>query len=159
MEKTILRTLRLSDVNAVTALERVCNPMPWNEGDLTPFAADFDSGNSTSKSIGLAAILENSGQVVGYVCAQSVVDEAEILVLGVAPEYRGQGFGQSLLTELISVLKAGGCASLFLEVRFNNQAAVSLYQKMGFVQTGIRKGYYADNGEDARLLQFNITPP
>ncbi len=99
-------------------------------------------------------MLENGGQAVGYICAKAVVDEAEILVLGVAPEYRGQGIGQSLLIELLVVLKALGCTKVFLEVRFNNQAATSLYQKMGFVQTGIRKGYYADNGEDARLLRW-----
>jgi ribosomal-protein-alanine N-acetyltransferase len=102
--------------------------------------------------MGLAAAAEG-GTVAGYVCASQGFGEAEILVLGVDPAFRRRGLARALLQALTGALKARGCDTVFLEVRRSNAAAVALYLSAGFREIGMRKGYYADSGEDALLLR------
>jgi ribosomal-protein-alanine N-acetyltransferase len=68
---------------------------------------------------------------------------------------QGNGYGQSLLQEVIDSQKNSAVDTIILEVRPTNIAAMRLYQKMGFLQVGIKTGYYHDdNGiEDAVVLQ------
>lgn len=74
----------------------------------------------------------------------------EILYLATSPQFRRQG----LMYELLKALK-GYCGQqpIWLECRASNQAALKLYEKLGFRRTGLRKGYYKD-GMDAILLNF-----
>lgn len=83
-----------------------------------------------------------------------VLDEAELLDIGVAPTARRQGLGARLLAEVIATARAAGATRLMLEVRAGNQAAQALYQRAGFMVTGRRKGYYPapDGREDACLM-------
>ena len=120
--------------------------MPWKRDDLLP-ASGF---------LGWVAEVDDAG-LVGYVCVGAVGDQAEILILGVNPDHRKQGIAFSLLSEVRDVLKARGIRNLFLEVRQLNEAAAALYRKAGFTETGLRKGYYADTGENARLLRLELS--
>ena len=86
---------------------------------------------------------------------QLLEDEAEILIFGVHPEVRRQGIGQALLEHMRQILETSGCRAIFLEVRKSNVAAISLYQRFGFRETGMRKSYYADNGEDALVMRYD----
>lgn len=78
-------------------------------------------------------------------------DEAHILTIAVRPEFRGQGIGRWLLLYLIDEARREGCGSIVLEVRPSNEAALRLYEKLGFVLIGRRKRYYPDK-EDALVL-------
>ena len=102
----------------------------------------------------------NRGVPLGYVLAGMVAGEAEILILGVHPDAHRKGLGRLLLEALFTHLKALSdpfvAESVFLEVRSGNHAAIRLYETVGFAQVGLRKGYYADNGEDAVLLRREI---
>jgi [ribosomal protein S18]-alanine N-acetyltransferase len=93
-------------------------------------------------------------KIIGYSTLSVVVDEAEIIDLEITTAYRRQGFGCLLLQELIRVAKQQGAQKIFLEVRRSNQAAINLYQKMGFKIINIRKNYYSaqDGREDALVL-------
>ena len=155
MQKHILRELLDSDIPAVSELERLCNPMPWNAKDLIRFASHSgDSHDSGSLHIGRVAVLVETEQIIGYVCSNLVGSEAEILVLGVAPEHRRQGVGESLIMDLRAILEALGCYVLFLEVRESNAPAIALYCNVGFEEIGLRKGYYADTGEGAKMMRW-----
>lgn len=79
----------------------------------------------------------------GFILLRIVLDEAEILTFAVAPNAQGQGVGAALLTLALAQAKSCGVVRVFLEVAANNAAACALYSRAGFVQTGIRKGYYA----------------
>lgn len=131
---------------AITALERLCNPMPWTMEALRPFVSG--KGSWVAETVG-------TEEPVAYLCLQLLEDEAEILIFGVHPEVRRQGIGQALLEHMRQILETSGCRAIFLEVRKSNVAAISLYQRFGFRETGMRKSYYADNGEDALVMRYD----
>lgn len=76
--------------------------------------------------------------------------EYEIHTIGVDPDVQGQGIGRAILDRLLDVA-AGGM--VFLEVRTDNQAAISLYESAGFVTIGKRKRYYRVSGADAYTMR------
>lgn len=95
--------------------------------------------------------------MVGYTVFQRILDEAELLNIRVAPAYRRRGVGRHLLAACLAELE--GARYLHLEVRASNRAALALYREAGFVQVGIRRGYYplATGGrEDALLLGLDL---
>ena len=81
--------------------------------------------------------------VVGFVLVRTVVDEAEILTVAVAPSHRRRGVGRALIEEAIRRLYRDRVAALFLEVDAGNVAALALYRRLRFRQVGERRGYYA----------------
>ena len=92
-------------------------------------------------------------QITGFVLLQSIVPEAELFRLVVAPQFRRQGVGLLLLQSSLRHLHTMGVQTCFLEVRDSNKAAQSLYERVGFRETGRRKKYYRVPVEDALLLQ------
>jgi len=102
-----------------------------------------------------------TGAACGFVIAQTLGDEAEILTLGVAPEARRQRVARRLLSDLIARLSAAGTRQLWLEVAADNLAGLGLYQGLGFVGRGRRRDYYRrETGEtvDALRLVLEISP-
>lgn len=90
--------------------------------------------------------------VVGFAVLWWVLDQAELANLAVQPEMRGRGIGSALLDQAISHAGSVGAESLFLEVRASNESAQGLYKSRGFLQISLRKGYYQNPREDARIL-------
>ena len=99
-------------------------------------------------------LLNHEGFVLCSVCR----DEAEILTLGVLPEARRKKVGTHLLEDLFSLLKKQGIKTLFLDVDAQNKPAVLLYEKVGFEQVGMRKGYYTHGLQkhDALIFQKKL---
>ncbi len=77
----------------------------------------------------------------GFALTRTIMDEAELLLLAVAPEHRRHGVGGALLRAAADQCRAAGAEKLHLEVRGGNPAA-SLYASHGFVKVGERRGYY-----------------
>lgn len=92
-------------------------------------------------------LAEVDDEPAGFALARRILDEAELLLLGVAPARRGRGIGGALLRAVIAEAAAMGCAKLHLEVRAGNGAA-RLYADHGFAKTGERPGYYKGVGGD-----------
>ena len=92
----------------------------------------------------------------GFVLARVVCDEAEVLTIAVMPAARRQGLGRALLTGAMRDAAGRGAQSMFLEVARDNTAALRLYRGMGFVQVGLRAGYYPGNG-DALVLRAGLS--
>ena len=101
-------------------------------------------------------VAESGSGIVGYVVGRSVLDEAEILNLGVDPPARRQGVARALVRDLLSGFAAARIRSVFLEVRESNLAALALYQSFGFRPVGRRPRYYRRPIEDAVLLRVDI---
>jgi ribosomal-protein-alanine N-acetyltransferase len=77
----------------------------------------------------------------GFYLSRSVLDEEELLLLGVDPAFRRRGLGSTLLTSFIDAASKRGVRRLHLEMRRNNPAA-RLYASHGFHPVGVRPGYY-----------------
>ena len=73
--------------------------------------------------------------------------------VAVHPDFRRQGIGQMLVAALADELKQAGNRCLTLEVRASNAPAIAMYQKLGFEQVGLRKNYYRNPREDAKILR------
>ena len=145
MNKIIIKNMTKSDVDNVVKLEEASyGKHHWSkesfynelENDLSHYYCAFD-GN---------------GNLLGYCGCWHIFEEAHITTLSVNPEYRRQKVAQALLIKLIEDCYQEKIKYITLEVRESNVAAISLYDKNGFVSIGERKGYYQDNNEDALIM-------
>lgn len=103
--------------------------------------------------------LKNSGCEIimsenGFIVYRIVVDEAEIITIGVNPDFRRQGIAAAMVGIIEKTLKNQGVKKIFLEVASNNIPAQKLYENSGFVQVGLRPKYY--DGVDAILMSKDI---
>ncbi len=112
---------------------------------------------STPRRIALVAASSQSGSIVGYAVASLLPPQAELESIAVAQESQRLGLGESLFQALAAKLKAAGVGELRLEVRASNRPALAFYRALGFAQTGLRPGYYADPMEDAVLLALQLS--
>jgi ribosomal-protein-alanine N-acetyltransferase len=86
---------------------------------------------------------------VGFVMAQLAADEAEILSVGVTPAWQRKGVGRKLIEGVARAAQRAEAKKLFLEVAADNDAAMELYRRAGFLGTGLRRGYYQRSGGTA----------
>lgn len=142
------RQMNPSDLNEVMTIERASFSYPWS-------ARFFLQELRVPCARSLLAILE--GKSVGYIIYWLLPNEVDIHNLAVHPTYRRKGVGKSLLQAVIDEGRRRGSSRVTLEVRRSNEAAQRLYQSLGFVMQGVRKGYYSDDGEDAlaMVLEFD----
>jgi len=138
-----VREMRRGDVPQVLVIEASSSATPWTR-------AMFLSELGRPGTIDLVA--DRGGDVLGYIMVSRYADVWHILNVVVREAHRDQGIGGQLLEELF--LRAGGKPHLgfTLEVRVSNAGAIHLYRRKGFVDHGIRPGYYSDNGEDALIM-------
>ena len=96
--------------------------------------------------------LELNEQVIGYMGLWFILDEGHITNIAITPNYRGQRWGEFLMRSVMEKMAEQGMERMTLEVRVSNSSAQSLYKRLGFTIAGVRKGYYADNQEDAIIM-------
>lgn len=89
-------------------------------------------------------VLLNEGQLIGYIIAKKIFDEAEIYEIAISPNFQNQGHGSHLLKKLIEELFNSEINSILLEVRENNTNAINLYEKYNFKTYLVRKNYYGN---------------
>jgi len=87
------------------------------------------------------------------------MDFAEIMTVEVDPAAQGQGLGRILMDKLVEVADQAGLSRVLLEVADNNDAAIGLYQAMGFAVIGRRQGYYQPSGQDALVMELRRGRP
>lgn len=95
-------------------------------------------------------------QLLAFAGLWQILDEGHITNIAVAPQYRRRGIGEWLLRRVAVELQARNGIALTLEVRSHNQAAIALYEKLGFRNAGRRKGYYDDPPDDALIMWWNL---
>jgi len=140
----------LQDVDRLYEIECACFSKPWSKDALS------DLISNRSKYLCLAAYASElqSRTIFGYVGFLFVLDEGEITNIAVHPDYEGLGIGYSLMEAVKNDCREQGIGRIHLEVRPGNVPALAVYRKCGFEQTGRRRGYYADTGEDALLFTW-----
>jgi ribosomal-protein-alanine N-acetyltransferase len=141
--KIKIRQMRNGDIAQVVVIETASSPKPWTR-------AMFQSELGRPGTIDLVA--DRGGDVLAFMMVSRYADVWHILNICVREAHRGQGIGGGLLEELF--VRASGTPHLgfTLEVRVSNATAIHLYRRRGFMEHGIRPGYYSDNGEDAIIM-------
>lgn len=144
----MLKTLRFENLTeahlaAILAIESEVNTAPWSE-------RSFRNELGHERGVFLVAILD--GEVVGYGGVWLVIDEAHITTVAVAPNQQRKGIGWRLMVQLLDKAKERGMTCSTLEVRAGNTAAISLYERLGYVVAARRRAYYPDNKEDAIVM-------
>lgn len=92
----------------------------------------------------------------GFLLLRFAADEAEVLTIAIDPTRRGRGYGHMLMMAGIERLIRRDVAHLFLEVDEGNTPAIRLYRKLGFIEVGKRKGYYATATGPATALVMRL---
>ena len=133
-------------VAAVAALEKLCFADPWS---LSSIASELNN------PLALWLVAVKDGDLIGYIGSQSVMGESDMMNVAVHPDHRRKGLGEMLVLALCEAL-SGENTSLALEVRSSNAPAISLYEKLGFVQVGLRRNYYRNPKEDALILRKEL---
>jgi len=113
---------------------------PWDEASFATMLAQP----------GMHGFLDERG---GFLLLRIVMDEAEIITIGVATPR--QGIATALLAQGIAAARAAGVQKIHLEVAEDNTPARALYAAQNFTQTGRRKAYYA-NGAAALTLALDL---
>ncbi|KUO74822.1 MAG: hypothetical protein APF77_11210 [Clostridia bacterium BRH_c25] len=144
-----LQDMSPEDIDQVFEIENLSFSAPWSRES---FESEL-SQNSLARYI----VAKVDGNVAAYGGMWIVLDEAHITNIAVHPDYRGRKIGEKLVRALLQTAKDSEAARITLEVRASNDTARKLYKKLGFEDNGIRKGYYADTGEDAVIMWKELT--
>lgn len=141
-----LRRLTLADLAAIERIERRAYPTPWSR---SMFAGEL----AKPSSICLGAFDTDAREaLVGYLIISRYADAWHVMNVAVHADYRGQGVATTLLNRLFDLTAGDDRRGYTLEVRVSNEGAIKLYEKLGFVARGVRRGYYTDNREDALIM-------
>ncbi len=145
-----IRPMTIEDCRQVAQIERICFSNAWS---VSMFESLFlypenhyfvaEQGQEIPLIVGFAGIL-------------TAIDTADVMNIGVLPEYRKQGIGALLLQNLEEKAKFYNCTQMMLEVRESNMPAVHLYQKHGYIQIAIRKNYYSNPTENGIVMQKRL---
>lgn len=144
-----LRPWSKADIPHMAVIESQAYPFPWPESVMRDCLL---AGH-------LGWIAMARGEIAAYAIVMRVLDEAHLLNLCTAPDWQGQGVGRGMLRWLMDTCAAMGMTRMLLEVRASNGPAIGLYRSEGFIEDGIRKGYYPSSGgrEDAILMSRTLT--
>ena len=135
--------MRRRHLPSVLRIEGEVYPRPWSE--------ELFLGEITYQS--RAYVVARVGpEVVGYAGLLVIADDGHITTVAVDPRWRRHAVASRMVLELCRQAVERGCNQLTLEVRASNRGAQELYRHFGFAPAGVRKGYYADDGEDAIIM-------
>ena len=138
-----VRPLRPSDLDAVERIERSSYPTPWSR---SMFAGEL----AKPSSICLGAF--QGADMLGYLIVARYVDAWHVMNVAVDEGFRSRGIARGMLERLFESTVGDVERGYTLEVRVSNETAIELYRRLGFVETGVRRGYYTDNREDALIM-------
>jgi ribosomal-protein-alanine N-acetyltransferase len=142
----IYRRMTLEDVPVVHEIDLLSFSLPWPERSFR-----FEISENP---VARGWVAETDGHIVAMLVLWRIIDEAHIATIATHPDFRRQGIGERLMIEALLRAREEGARHAFLEVRAGNLAAQTLYNKYGFITTGVRPRYYKDNDEDAILMDL-----
>ncbi len=138
-----LRRLGLGDLPAVEAVERRSYRTPWSR---TMFQGEITRPGSRCYGA------FDGKTLVGYLIVSKYTDAWHIMNVAVDEPYRRRGVARLMLETLLRETSEDGTRGHTLEVRVSNHGAIRLYEELGFRPSGMRRGYYTDDREDALVM-------
>lgn len=139
----ILRKMTPQDIDEVMRIEQKSFTLPWSRES---YLGELKNNFATY------LVCDYEGEVVGYGGIWVVFEEAHITNVAVDPDFRQFGMGTALMQELEQVARDKKANRILLEVRPSNQAALAMYSNLYYFPSGLRRGYYTDDGEDAIIM-------
>jgi ribosomal-protein-alanine N-acetyltransferase len=136
-----------ADIDEVMAIERASFRYPWS---ARFFLQELQVQCARS------VLAELGGHVIGYVLFWVIPGAIDIHNIAVHTGFRRHGVARLLLAQVVAEARALCLAQVTLEVRQSNIPAQRLYESIGFLTTGIRRGYYSDDGEDALAMTLDL---
>lgn len=138
----VLQPLRWWDIEQLVALEELLFPAdsPWT---AAMFWSELANGHHY-------VVTKDEGRIIGYAGLAHCADVAQVQTIGVDPGYQKQGIGRVLMNDLLA---AAAGQPILLEVRTDNEPAISLYASLGFVRIAFRRNYYQPSGADAFVME------
>lgn len=143
MNELYIRPMEEKDVDAVSRLEEETFSMPWSRSAFL---------NMITKADAAYYVAELDGVIVGGCGVLMAAGEGNITNVAVTESVRGQGVGTKMLRHLIGEGEKQGLTAFTLEVRVSNEAAIHMYEKLGFRSEGIRPNFYEKPAEDAMIM-------
>ena len=140
----ILRQGDIRDAFEMAEIEKICFSEPWSEESII---SDIEHSERS-----FYIVAEIDSHIVGYIGCLKIFDEGHITNVAVRPEFRRKHIAENLINVMVSVTEDEDITSWTLEVRESNEPAKALYRKLGFIEAGLRKGYYQDTNEDAIIM-------
>ena len=142
----IIRKMTKQDCKVTAELEKEIFSQPWSEQGFL---------DAIEREQNLFLVAEEAGELSGYLGLYQSLDEGEITNVAVRADKRNLGIGEKLMQAAIAEAKQRNINQIVLEVRVSNAPAIHLYEKCGFVNCGIRKGFYDFPKEDAYIMIYN----
>ncbi|MFZ5564754.1 MAG: ribosomal protein S18-alanine N-acetyltransferase [Thermodesulfobacteriota bacterium] len=134
-----------ADIPDIAAIESACFRDPWSPAAMAKELSIPGGG-------GLAAWRAGTNGVAGYIFFRFILDEMHILKVAMDRKWRRQHGAFLLVSKALDRARRMNMDRAFLEVRASNEAAVKLYEKLGFAEAGRRPGYYYDDNDDAIMM-------
>jgi ribosomal-protein-alanine N-acetyltransferase len=100
-----------------------------------------------------------TGELIGYAGLWFDEVDAQVMTIGTTAGHQRRGVGAALLAALLGRAREVGAAHVYLEVRVDNDPALRLYERAGFVQMGRRRGYYQPEDVDAWTMSLALDAP
>lgn len=139
----VYRKMRAEDVPFISRLEEETFSMPWSAESFLQMIEKEDTAYF---------VAEEEGRILGGSGLLLIAGEGNITNVVVVPGERRRGVATGLLTYLMEEGDRAGLTAYTLEVRVSNEAAIRLYEKLGFAPEGIRPGFYEKPVEDAMIM-------
>lgn len=146
--QALIRGTEAKDLTAIHAIETASFSSPWSLDAL-----EHELVNPISHNY----VLEEDGNVIGYICYWMIIDEVHLLNIVIHPDHRGNGWSRFLMFHMIEQSKAENMKKIVLEVRENNHAAIRLYERYKFAPVGRIANYYPEDKQDAIIMQRDLS--
>ncbi len=138
-----IEPMTVDDISQVAEIERQIFSIPWSE---KAFKDSMESDNT------IYIVAKEDNNVAGYAGMYLSFEEGNITNVAVNPLSRRKGIGEKIVRDILNRAYEKGVRDVFLEVRETNSAAISLYEKIGFKEEGIRKNFYEKPKENALIM-------
>ena len=141
------------EIPSVLSIEEQNSDYPWSQ---LQFTTSIESSNN------LCYCRSVDGKTIGYLITMLAKDTADILNIGIDPDFQRKGYATGLLNHLIEELRKRKIVEILLEVRIGNKSAIQFYKKQGFKEISVRNNYYMKNsknqsqGEDGIIMSIKI---
>lgn len=148
-----IRRMTLEDIVAVTMIDHAADLSPWSENIFRcelqiPFAQTWVAIEKQ----------EHGDEIAGFIAFWMVADEVQLHKIVVSERSRRRGIAVKLFQSMKEQALAHGFSRTTLEVRRSNEAAIKLYEILGYRVTAVRRGYYGEAGEDAIMMAAELCP-
>lgn len=145
--KVNYKPMRSSDLETVYKIEQSVNSNGWT---MNIFQQSLQNNNCIVMNSG-------SGEIIGFLVLQFIMDECHILNICIHPQYQGKGFGKKLLQYALEISTQKNVVVCFLEVRESNIKAINLYNQFGFNEIQVRKNYYKNGKSRENAIEMSLS--